>query len=85
MPGEVTETSQPELMRMQDRQILGLPASRPAAPKVSPRAFRDFLDSLIEALQRQSEENPILIDERLGNTASKYWFKGSIRPMPHYR
>ncbi len=75
LPSEVIETNRAEHMRMLDRQILGLFVSRAAASGVKPEEFRDFIDTHVEALQRQSDEHPLAIDERLEKAASRYRFK----------
>ncbi|WP_264211169.1 hypothetical protein [Leisingera thetidis] len=75
LPNEVIETNREEHMRMLDRQILGLLVSRAVASEVKPHEFRDFLDSHVETLQRQSDEHPVPIEERLGKAVGRYRFK----------
>ncbi|MFV1491225.1 hypothetical protein VWX97_04590 [Phaeobacter sp. JH18-32] len=75
LPSEVIETNRAEHMRMLDRQILGLLVARAAASEITPHEFWDFVDSHVATLQRQSDEHPRPIGERIGKAASRYLFK----------
>ena len=72
LPSDVIEANRTEKMRELDRQLVGLFVTRAAISEVGPEEFYDFMDSHIPALQRNSEEHPNTIEERMGRAAARY-------------
>lgn len=72
LPRDVKDANREALMRMLDRQLLGLFISRAAASGVTADEFSDFMKKHINALQQASDEHPVPLDERIGKAAARY-------------
>lgn len=59
-------------MREVDRQLLGLFESRAAISDVPHDEFPDFMERLVEALQRYNDLHPVDLEERIGKATARY-------------
>ena len=72
LPSDLIEANRAEKMRELDRQLVGLFITRAAVSDVSPLEFYDFMDNHVAALQRQCDEHPKTVEERMTKAATRY-------------
>lgn len=72
LPCDVADANRTAKMRELDAQLAGLLVTRAAVSGVTADDFRDFLDGHTTALQRQVDEHPTPLVERLAKATARY-------------
>jgi hypothetical protein len=72
LPSDVAEANRTAKMRELDRQLLGLFITRAALSDVTESEMFEFMENHIGALQRQCDDHPKTLEERLAKAAGRY-------------
>ena len=72
LPSDVIHANRAAKMREIDAQLSGLFVTRAAISHVSAKAFEEFMEHHIEALQRIVGEHPTSLEERLAKAQARY-------------